>query len=984
MKKSILSLFSLCTAVLFNAHAADVRQGLVSYWPLDAADLSENVTLDVVAGNNMQLYNIKDNSVVTPGKFGNAFKFDATLTQLAYFNADTNQDLGLPATRNAAHSILLWVKGAATGQSDLRYFCESAVITANNNPLYALGTQATGASAGSRIYLRNSTGGVLVDNTPTNAVMDGTWHHVAMVYNNGAFNFYVDGQTAYTGTYVRDVAGIWDTTAIGGIVRAAFGSFFTGSIDDVAVWARALTQDEVRNVMTNSLQTPVPKFAPGFSIQPAGNTNLLNGDSITLAAGVYGSRPMTYQWTKNGQNLPGQTGLQLSLPNMTAADSGDYVLIASNAQGQSTSAVAKLAVGDYPAPNLANGMISYWPLDNVIGTKTPDLVSGYDMTLVNMTAVSNVVDGKWGKAMKFDNATRTLLQHVSNPGEALPIYKNPNFSISIWVNGAANQSDRRFWSEGSTANNNPLFNLGTHNGGADGSVDNYIRTDTGATSGDHKHTVGMAFDGSWHHVGYVQRDVGGVMTAILYIDGVADETVPGPVRPLTLNTTTIGGILRSSASSWFSGLIDEVTVWNRALSPDEVQILQTTSITNPPSRLQPLAINSFRADLPSVVAGGSATLRWDVSKDAAQVKISPVPGDVTASTVVGVGSATVTLTNSGTFVLTVSRGLDTLSATTSVAVVSGVAPGWSILDDFNTYPAGSLNRTGWWLDLRGDSAQVGGSGSGRFLTMLAADSDAILDLRGRTVTESQAVTLFFRMTLPAVPEAATLQHVVGLTDKNPRSYSDLVAATGDAVGGGFGPAVYPAVIADPVSGTNAWFLGARNGLGGAMDFTASPLQPGATYKVWLEITNAPAKPDFQPDTFSVYLQKEGDATREKVFDSYLSDRDPDFVEVIIGGMQPNLDKLVVAGNNATTSASFDDFYLSSGYNATLPVGLVVVDPPLASLSITTAGAQVRVSWNAGTLEQAPSVTGPWTVVAGATSPRDFAPASAQQFFRVRQ
>jgi hypothetical protein len=389
--------------------------------------------------------------------------------------------------------------------------------------------------------------------------------------------------------------------------------------------------------------------------------------------------------------------------------------------------------------------------------------------------------------------------------------------------------------------------------------------------------------------------------------------------------------------------------------------------------------------LPAVASGGSTALRWDVSKDVGQVKISPLPGDVTSATVVGVGSTNVSLTNSTTFVLSVTRGVDSLSATTSVAVVSGVAPGWSVLDNFDTYNAGPLNQTKWWLDLRGNSVQIGASNANRFITTLAADSDATLDLHGHTVAENQSATLFFRMTIPAVPDATTPIHLVGLTDKNARALSDLVATTGDAVAGGFGPAVYPIVTADPNSGTNAWFLGARNGIGAALDYTSSPLEPGATYDVWLEITNAPVNPDFQSDIFTVYLKKEGDSAREKVFENYLSDRDPSVIDVIIGGMQPNLDKLVVAGDDAATSAQFDDFYIGTGTISTLPVGLGQSSGPLPPLTVTQANGKVTITWTAGTLQSAAEVSGPWSnVSAGTTSPYSFTPANAHQFFRTTQ
>lgn len=214
---------------------ADVRSGLVSYWPLDSLDLVNLITPDVVASNNLSAVGFSDTSSLVPGRFGQALAFDRTVQQYAVLTGDTNVDTGLPITRNAAYSILFWVNANATGQSDLRCFSEADVGDANNNPLYTVGTQQYGTNAFPRFYLRNSPGTVLVDNTPTNAVFDGTWHHVALVYDGNLFTVFRDGNVIYTNRYTRDATGVWDTTALGAIVRAAPGSFFSGQMDDVAV-----------------------------------------------------------------------------------------------------------------------------------------------------------------------------------------------------------------------------------------------------------------------------------------------------------------------------------------------------------------------------------------------------------------------------------------------------------------------------------------------------------------------------------------------------------------------------------------------------------------------------------------------------------------------------------------------------------------------------------------------------------------------------
>ena len=131
----------------------------------------------------------------------------------------------------------------------------------------------------------------------------------------------------------------------------------------------------------------------------------------------------------------------------------------------------------------------------------------------------------------------------------------------------------RVFSESSTTANNPLFNLGTPNSLAvsTSALDIYIRTDAGTiANGAHQYTTAPVYDDTWHHVVYVQRDVNGAMQGALYIDGVKDPLAMVPLRPMTFNLTSIGGIRRATRSFWFTGMIDDVAVWKRWLTDEEV------------------------------------------------------------------------------------------------------------------------------------------------------------------------------------------------------------------------------------------------------------------------------------------------------------------------------------------------------------------------------------------------------------------------------
>jgi hypothetical protein len=52
---------------------------------------------------------------------------------------------------------------------------------------------------------------------------------------------------------------------------------------------------------------------------------------------------------------------------------------------------------------------------------------------------------------------------------------------------------------------------------------------------------------------------------------------------------------------------------------------------------------------------------------------------------------------------------------------------------------------------------------------------------------------------------------------------------------------------------------------------------------------------------------------------------------------------------------------------------------------TLVGGQVRISWSgSGTLQEAPSLTGPWTTAASQTNPQNVTPTGTMKFYRIRQ
>lgn len=867
---------TLAAALVSTAPApAALKDGIVAYWPLD--EVVGAKTPDLVSGYDMELANLTAADLVD-GKRGKAFSFAfARQTLLKRVNAPGEQ---LPINQHPAFTITMWVNVAGTGQSDLRFFSEGS--TTNNDPLFNLGTDNTGATGSVDIFLRRA-GWTTVNHIKTEQTpLDGTWKHVTFVQSeDGTRALYFDGVKDSLEIPAKE-AGDWgvNTTTIGGILRANPTHWVTGLIDDVALWNRALSPSEINQVVSDGLGSVFPP--------------------------------------------------------------------------------------------LAKNMVAYWPLDEVVGAKTPDLVNSYDMELANLSA-ADLVDGKRGKAFSFAFARQTLLKRVNAPGEQLPINQHPAFTLSIWANVAGTgQSDLRFFSEGSTTNNDPLFNLGTDSTGATGSVDVFLRR-AGWTTVNHIKTEQTPLDGTWRHIVFVQGADG---ARALYFDGVKDslEIPAKEAGDWGVNTTTIGGILRANPTHWVTGLLDDVALWSRALSPEEITSLFKDGTPVPFSKPQPLAIRSFTADLPASAVGGKVVLRWDVTKNV-QVEIDQGLGDVTSKTVAGLGTTEVTISQSKTFKLTLRRNTETVSAVVSVAAIPDIAAGWTLVDNFDRYDAGNLSGKGGWFDLTATGFSIVDVDGNRMLAPNRADVGAVLPLRTLTVKEGQKATLFFRAYTRG-DAAEALRGEIVLTDRRLRF--------GNEVNNGPG-----ARLSDETDDLDR--VGGANGYQGQLELMDPALDPLTAYNVWVDINNGPFQAEVTTgDTYSIHVQKASGGAKTTILADYAADRDP-VGAIDTGATLPDLDSLAIiarASHSTTQNLLFDDLYLSQGgYLTTVPRAFgfsIPVSGAPPSLSVSRADGQVAITFGGGTLESAASATGPWSEVAGATSPFRANADGAQRFFRVKQ
>jgi hypothetical protein len=102
------------------------------------------------------------------------------------------------------------------------------------------------------------------------------------------------------------------------------------------------------NVNTN----PVP---PSITQQPGSQTIVEGGYSV-LTVGATGTKPLAYQWKKNGSDIPNETNVSLLLTNVTLASAGDYSAVVTNIAGATNSSTAAVTISPAVLSTVATKM----------------------------------------------------------------------------------------------------------------------------------------------------------------------------------------------------------------------------------------------------------------------------------------------------------------------------------------------------------------------------------------------------------------------------------------------------------------------------------------------------------------------------------------------------------------------------------------------------------------------------------------------------
>ena len=349
--------------------------GLVGWWPFNgnANDESGN-------GNNGTV----NGATLTSDRFG-------SLNSAYSFNNNEITTNISSVKFSSDYTISIWVRANPNNQTYPTFLCGNNVLSGWTDPNYLETNLYQNKFVHYLQIAPQNAGQVLYQ---SNTITLNTWYHLVISNVNQQCNMYVNG--------------IFNST-IGPIYLSNLGAYlhigngrgngeiFIGQLDDIGIWNRALTQQEITALYNAQSCTGTG------AITADGPTTFCAGNYVNLTSDVVGG---TYQWKKNGLNIT-TNGTSRTYK---ATATGSYTCVATcNGTALTSNAIQVTTKTNAFASVTANGATSFCLGDSVT---------------LNCTNLGSNYSVQWYRTnISMENATNYSLV-VKQPGTYKVVTRN--------------------------------------------------------------------------------------------------------------------------------------------------------------------------------------------------------------------------------------------------------------------------------------------------------------------------------------------------------------------------------------------------------------------------------------------------------------------------------------------------------------------------------------------------------------------------------
>lgn len=198
---------------------------LVAHWKFDEG--AGTIAYDSAGDNDGTIYG----AVWTTGKIDGALLFDGTNDYIDCGSGPSNYD---------AITVSAWMRTTTEG-----------ILVSNRYNAYSYGTWYTLSSMDVEVG-DNSQGGYKHLNFIT-ATLDGVWHHIVYTKNGTNNTVYVDGSLDQEFTSNADISLDVPTFIGRRWTKGEYVNWFNGTIDDVRIYDRALSAEEIEQIYEEGL-----------------------------------------------------------------------------------------------------------------------------------------------------------------------------------------------------------------------------------------------------------------------------------------------------------------------------------------------------------------------------------------------------------------------------------------------------------------------------------------------------------------------------------------------------------------------------------------------------------------------------------------------------------------------------------------------------------------------------------------------------------
>ena len=370
---------------------ADLESGLVGYWNLDTVDIDweTKTVLDRSGNGNTGTLVGFSPSNLQPGKIGQALKFSGAETAIT-----------IPGTQSLNHRI--------TNAYSLSIWLNLA--SAPNNWIYLFYEDAD-QHLGLRVLddLTNLKSGIEVNSLTqygTHIKRLGIWQHLVATFDGSHQVVYLDGSPISSNS---------TSGRAGGVSSLRIGAGFDGLLDEVRVYNRALTSDDVLalyKATSFSTSTPSkPAFPDDFS-SPTHTSSSVQltwtiSDSNTRTTRIYRDDELIAELDKGVSSF--------NVKNLTPDTSYLFKISAMNSLEMEGDRSTALSVHTDALP-----VVEVTPAEYLASKTRPTFKSGN--TLLPLTRYgwqlgydTQVETANWGYALQFGTVNATTTGDLSNP-----------------------------------------------------------------------------------------------------------------------------------------------------------------------------------------------------------------------------------------------------------------------------------------------------------------------------------------------------------------------------------------------------------------------------------------------------------------------------------------------------------------------------------------------------------------------------------------